>query len=285
MPDRPSRRAVPLAVFTAMLVLGGDASAQTWRTITSARQVRDKEPVRVEIQFGPGELNLKPGSEPMLYQMEMRYDEERHSPVSEYDPEDRRLRLGIRDRDGDHGIKNHKGSRATISLTRVVPLDLDLEFGAGEADIDLGGVALRTLELSTGASETSVRFGEANPVRAERVAIQAGAAELQVIGLGNSRAARFRFQGGVGSTLLDFSGKWDRSASASVEMGIGSVVLRFPRDLGVRLNKESFLTSFDSEGLIKRGNSYFSPNWDSAAHRLTIDVDAAFGSIEVEWTR
>jgi len=66
-------------------------------------------------------------------------------------------------------------------------------------------------------------------------------------------------------------------------MGIGSLTLRVPEGLGVRVIKDSFLTSFDSEGLIKRGGSYYSQNWDTAAHKLTINVDAAFGSIDVEW--
>lgn len=221
----------------------------------------------------------------MLYQMEMRYDEDNFEPVTEFDADERLLRLGVKGKEGRRNLRLREGSHATIALSRRVPIDLDLDFGAGEADLDLGGISLRSLEISTGASETRVRFGAPNPVRAERVSIEAGAAELEVIGLGNARAERISFEGGVGSTLLDFSGAWDRSATASVQMGIGSVTLRLPRGLGVRVNKDSFLTSFDSQGLVKRGDSYFSPDWESATHQLTIDIDAAFGSIEVEWIR
>lgn len=281
-----SRRAIPLALLGAGIALGAaPAEAQTWRTITSARQVADREPLEVRVRYGAGELSLTPADEPMLYQMEMRYDEESYSPVTRYDAERRVLRLGVEGKDRRRGIRLREGSRAVIGLTRAVPLDLNLEFGAGEAEIELGGVALRSLEISTGASETRVSFDAPNPVSADRVRIQAGAAELEVFGLGNTRASRFSFEGGVGSTLLDFSGAWDRSATASVELGLGSVVLRLPRDVGVRINKESFLASFDFKGLTKRGNSYYSSNWESASNQLTIDVDAAFGSIEVEWTR
>lgn len=278
------RRALSLALLGAGLALAGAAEAQTWRTVTSARQVWDKEPLDVDVRYGAGELTLRPAEEPMLYQMEMRFDGESYAPLTEYDSEKRRLRLGVEGKQGKRNLRLREGSHANIALTRSVPLDLDLEFGAGEADIDLGGIALRRLDLSTGASETRIRFGEPNPVRADQIRIQAGAAELEVIGLGNTRAERISFEGGVGSTLLDFSGDWDRSATASVEMGIGSVTLRLPRGLGVRVNKDSFLTSFDSQGLVKRGKSYFSTDWDTAEHQLTIDVDAAFGSIEVEWT-
>lgn len=272
-----------LAAVGFSLALAAPATAQSWRTVNSARQVWDQEPVDVRIQYGAGELRVRPAESPLLYQMEMRYDEENYSPVTEYDTERRILRLGVRGKEGRRGLRLREGSHATIALTRSVPIDLDLDFGAGEAEIDLGGVALRNLEVSTGASETHVRFGAPNPIRAGHVSIEAGAAELEVIGLGNARAEQFSFEGGVGSTLLDFSGEWDRSAAASVQMGIGSVTLRLPRGLGVRINKDSFLTSFDSQGLVKRGNSYYSTDWESARHQLTIDINAAFGSIEVEW--
>jgi hypothetical protein len=66
-------------------------------------------------------------------------------------------------------------------------------------------------------------------------------------------------------------------------MGVGSVKLRLPRGLGVRIDRSSFMSSFDAPGMVKRDGSYFSSNWSSADHQLTIDVDAAFGSIDVEW--
>lgn len=278
-----SDRRVAALLLAVALAAGGRVEAQTWRTINSSRQLWDKSPLSVEIEYGAGELRLVPADPPLLYSMEMRYDEKNFSPVAEFDAEERTLVLGIKTRGKKRNLNVREGSRAEIALTREVPLNLDLDFGAGEADIDLGGVSIRRLDISTGASETTVRFSAPNPIRAERVNIEAGAAELEVIGLGNTRAERFEFQGGVGSTLLDFTGQWTRDAVASVEMGIGSVVIRLPRGLGVKLEKDSFLTSFESRGLVKRGDAFYSADWESAKHRLTIDVDAAFGSIEVDW--
>jgi len=72
-------------------------------------------------------------------------------------------------------------------------------------------------------------------------------------------------------------------ARVSVDMGLGSLVLRFPRGLGVRLVKDTFFTSLDSEGLVKRGDTYYSLDYDEAEYQITVDVDAAFGSIRVAW--
>ena len=66
-------------------------------------------------------------------------------------------------------------------------------------------------------------------------------------------------------------------------MGIGSVVLRIPRSLGVQINRSSFLTSFEADDFQRRDGNYFSDNWDRAANKLTVDIEAALGSIEVDW--
>jgi hypothetical protein len=275
-------RVSSLLSLPALLLAAGIAEGQSWKTMESARQLLDDGPTEVRIEYGAGELRVEPAPQRMLYHMELRYDEDRFTPITSFDAQARTLRLGLDGREHRATSTTH-GSRAVIGLTREAPLDLALEFGAGEASLDLGGMSIRSLEISTGASETEIRFDAPNRISAERVEFKAGAAELEVFGLGNARARQIRFQGGVGSTTLDFSGAWDADATASVQMGIGELTLRFPRGLAVRLEKNALLTSFDTEGLIKRDDAYFSPDWDTATHRLTIDVDAAFGSVEVEW--
>lgn len=287
MSERTSVRPALLAALIGGLLLApGVADGQSWRTVTSSRQLQDSEPVKVEVEYGAGKLEIGPAERSLLYRMELRYDAEQFTPVTRFDAASRSLRLGTAGREGrgDRGMNVKEGATARISLSRAVPLDLTLAFGAGEADIELGGMRLRSLDLSTGASETSISFAAPNPLRAERVEMKAGAAALTVLKLGNTGAKRFDFQGGVGSTTLDFGGRWTGDAVARVQIGVGSVKLRFPRSLGIRLTKSSFLTSFDGAGLVRRGGSYYSRNWESAAHQLTVEVDAAFGAVEVEWT-
>ena len=68
-------------------------------------------------------------------------------------------------------------------------------------------------------------------------------------------------------------------------MGLGALELWIPGGLGVRLRKDGFLVSLDSEGLVKRGDAYYSRDWEDADRKVTIDLDAAFGSVNVEWVR
>lgn len=285
---RIGRHALLALVVATAAGCGTAASsdAQSWRTVSSSRQKWDEKALAVEVEYGAGRLVVAPADRPVLYQFQMRYDESQVTPVTEYDRGRGTLRLGMETRDGGRGIRGGKvreESRADLYLTRDVPVDLALEFGAGAADIDLGGLSLRNLRVSTGASETRVSFGAPNRIAADEVKLEAGAASFRATGLGNARAQRFEFEGGVGETVLDFSGAWDRNATAKVSMGVGALTLRFPRDLGVRIVKDSFLTRFDDSGLVKRGGAYYSTNWESAPRRLTVEVEAAFGSIDIDW--
>ncbi|HEU0051626.1 MAG TPA: LiaF domain-containing protein, partial [Longimicrobium sp.] len=106
---------------------------------------------------------------------------------------------------------------------------------------------------------------------------------VRVERLGNARAERFSFEGGVGEATLDFSGAWTRGATASIQMGVGSLRLRLPRGIGVRIEKDSFLASFDAPGMVKRGGAWYSRNYEGAAIHLDISIDAALGSIDIDW--
>ncbi|HEX5725124.1 MAG TPA: LiaF domain-containing protein [Longimicrobiaceae bacterium] len=280
MADR--RTALPALAAAAALAVALPAAGQTWRTVSSSRQLAGERELAVQVEYGAGRLKVEPAAAGLLYRFELRYDEERSRPVTEYDRAGGRLRLGL-DNVRNRSLRGRQSGRADVALSPEVPLTLDLAFGAGEADVELGGLSLQRVELSTGASDSEIRFSAPNRIEADEVRVEAGAAHLEVMGLGNSRARRFAFEGGLGDATLDFSGAWTRSAEVSVEMGMGSVTLRIPRSLGVRVEKDSFLASFDAPGMVRRDGAWFTRNWDDARHRLTISIDAAIGSIDIDW--
>jgi hypothetical protein len=283
MSERGAARLAGAAVLAAMLAACHTADAQRMRGTTSARQLQDERRVNVEVEYGAGRLRVAPSRGDLLYRMELRYDDEQFRPVTEYDRGAGRLKLGMESREHRGRHRGDRDQHATIELTPRIPLALSLAFGAGEAQVELGGLALEDVSLQTGASHTVVSFSQPNRVAARRVKVEAGAAEVRVSGLGNTRAPRFEFSGGMGETTLDFGGAWTRSATAEINMGVGSVRLRLPRALGVRVTRDSFLSSFDAGGLVKRGDAWYSRNYDQARHKLDISIHAAVGSVEVDW--
>lgn len=275
-----------LLVAVALLAgLPAPGEAQTMRTVTKVRSVTDEKNLEVNVVYGAGTLEIGAGDPDVLYRARIRYDEEVFEPVTE--SREGHLRLGVRShRDFSlSGLRSHSNGEFDLELAPGLPLDLELEFGAVDAEIDLGGLSITGLEVATGASQTELDFSSPNPVEARTVRIALGAAALTATDLGNLNARRIEVKGGVGDVALGFGGEWRRNAEVGVEMGLGSVRLEFPEELGVRIRKETFLTSFDPEGLTKRGDTYTSPNWDDAERRVTVEVTGALGAVNVRWMR
>lgn len=270
-----------VAVFPLLFMAPEDGDAQSWRTVNTSRQLAGEENIDVQVRYGAGRFNVRPAEEGnALYRMRLRYDEDTLQPLTEY--RDGRLQLGVEN--GGGTIMGRTGSgEMDLSLTRSVPMDLKMEFGAVRADLDLGGMALRTLELTTGASEAALDIPQPNRVRMTKASMEIGAASFDARNLGNLNADRIDISAGVGEVKLNFDGAWNGDTEVEVGMGLGSLELAFPRGLGVRIERSTFLTSFDSQGLVRRGDAYFSENWNEAEHRVTIAIEAAFGSIKVGW--
>lgn len=257
--------------------------------------------MRMEVEYAAGRLDVRPAEGGLLYEARMRYDAERLEPVRSFRREDGTaiVGLGLGTGDGEfrldldwsrpdlglgeldlEGFEGDPG-RMELRLGRDVPTDLELAVGASETRMELGGIPLTRFRMATGASETRISFDEANPVTMEELRVKAGASDFRMEGLGNARFETMRFEGGIGDVTLDFSGAWSADARATVKMGLGSLRLRVPSDLGVRLEKATVLTSFSAVGFVEVDGAYRTENWDRAEHRLQLEVDAAFGTIEV----
>lgn len=257
------------------------AGAQNMRTVTMSRQLDDADEVRVSVEYGAGRFTVRSIDEGLLYRMNLRYDEDVFEPVAEYSRG--RLELGVETLGRRFRVRDHESGELELELARGVPMELDLEFGAVRADLDLGGLALTELDLSTGASESIVDVSEPNPARMTSARFEVGAADFTARRLGNLNADRISFDAGVGKLTVGLDGSWRQDTRVSIDMGLGALELLVPEGLAIQLRKDSFLTALDSEGLVKRGDTYESLDWDDADRRVTIDLDAAFGSVKVVW--
>jgi len=154
-----------------------------------------------------------------------------------------------------------------LAISRDVAMDLIMDFGAVRADIDLGGIRLTRLEIATGASQTVIAIFEPNPEPMSQASMDVGAADFTVLNLGNLNTERIEIDAGIGDIELGLTGDWRQNAPG----------------LGVRLVKDTFLTSLDFEGLVKDGDIYYLLDYDDAEYQITVDIDAAFGSIRIAW--
>jgi len=277
-----------ILLAAAALAAAPPLGAQSWRTLTSARQRHGETQLAVSVNYVAGDFRLTAAPEGTLYRMDLRYDEDRFTPLREYDAAGAHLLLGVRGRSGHIDVVDrHKGDPVPsldLELAPDIPLALDLDLGAVRSQVDLGGLALQSLRYRTGASETTLRFSRPNTVPCSELRLEAGAAAFHAWSLGNANCRSVHFEGGVGDVTLDFGGTWQGVVDADLNVAIGTLTLMLPRDAGVAIHLSRLLASFDQSGLQRRGDTYYTAGYESARRRLVLDVSAAFGGINVVWT-
>jgi hypothetical protein len=208
-------------------------------------------------------------------------------PVHSYDAETRSATLGVEGQSirwVGRVNERHLGEMR-LGLSKDVPLDLRLELGATHARLDAGGLTITNLSLETGAADAVLDFSAPNRTRMRRLDIQAGAAGLVVTNLGNANVAAVRIEGGVGSIDLDFGSEIRDDVTVDANVALGKFALHLPRDVGIRVEVQKLLAGFDHPGLRKRGNAYYSDNWDDAKVRLRVRAETVFGAIEIDRDR
>jgi hypothetical protein len=271
----------------ALLAWGSAAQAQTMRPFGTFRQWHGETRLTARLDYAAGLLRVAPGSGSQLYRMDLSYDDSRYVPVSDFDPQSGSVLLGLK-AEGQGGVRvvsrEQLRQTATVAFSPRVDLSLSLALGATESDVELGGLSISNLAVKTGASRAVIRFSQPNGTRCGLAAISAGAAEVSLLGLGNSRCDEIKFEGGVGKVFLDFSGNWSTSSRVEVKMAVGELTLRLPRTVGVRMRMDKFLASFEPAGLLRRGEWFESRNYGSTQRQLDLDLTAAMGGVSVEWT-
>ena len=293
MPDRFSRLLIGTAAVLLAVATPVSAQQAKWTEVRARRQADGVTSLTIDVEYFAGELRVAAAAAGLLYDTHLKYDAARMQPERKWSVDGDAAKLvigfeGIGDDgeidldldmdDEDHGFLN-------LGLSPDVPTDLRMKVAAALSVVGLGGVPLTGLVYETGASDTEITFGSVNPASMETLKLTVGAAKFTAIGLGNARFRELEFKGGVGDVRLDFTGEWSADASATIEMGLGSLKLVVPEDLGVRITKSGFFTSLNAPGFQNVDSAWQSADWESARHHLDIRLRAALGSIEVRQVR
>jgi hypothetical protein len=250
------------------------------RVLDVMRQQHDSVPLSVHLSYGGGGLTVRPAPAGLLFAAHCVYGDGSDLPKITFDPAAHHLDIGG---EGGGNVSFHartvrfSGSSndgdMRLELSPYVPLDLKLHFGAAEATLQLGGLAVRQLEVATGASSTTLRFDSPNQVPMQTLSLHLGAASFGATGLANARAREIEVHAGAGSADLDFGGQWTDDVRLDVSAAFGSIHVHVPPDVGVIANVKAVMGNVDGDA---------AHNPAHAAHHLTIDGKATMGSIEID---
>jgi hypothetical protein len=122
-----------------------------------------------------------------------------------------------------------------INLTDAVPISFDISLGLGKGEFDFSGMHVKDLKISAGASSVWMTFERPNKSVIEDLTIESGLSKFNAEGLCNANFNHMKFEGGVGSYVLDFGGKLTKEVDVDIDVGLGSLTVRIPDDIGARI--------------------------------------------------
>lgn len=269
-----------------MLVVTAPSAAQTLRNYDYARPLRGERQLRAVVEFAAGRMLVQAGPAGRLYGLSLKYDAERFQPIGTYNPAAAEVHLGVANLGGGGLRVNLKSALPQVAVVEFpvsVDLTLDVTVGAAEGTLDLGGLRIADLDLKSGASRTAISFAAPNAGSCRTAQMTSGAGELTITSAGNSGCRSWRFDGGVGAVTVDLSGAWPADARMVMNMALGGVTLRAPKDLGIVVREGGFLSGFNASGFTKNGKTYTSANYATARRHVEVELQSALGGVTVEW--
>jgi hypothetical protein len=240
-----SRIKIGLVILALTALVAACDEPRDVRTETQTVALEGATLAEVGLHMNAGELRVRGADQEALLEASFEYNRDRDRPVVDY----RRF--------GDKGTLQVRGSRRNsipfgrvrnrwdINLSKAVPLELDIDLGAGQSDIDIRGLKLRRVEIDMGVGEMNLDLQ--GPHRESfNVKIDGGVGSGKIY-LPAEVGVRVKVGGGIGSVnaygLIKQGGfyvneAYGKSAVAieiEVDAGIGSLDLRVESPARVKI--------------------------------------------------
>ena len=171
-----------LAAMAMLALTGCDARDRTSYArpllhVSKAIELDKAEMVRVEMRMGAGELNVEGGS-PRLLDADFSFSTPEQEPLVRYEDGSFRGHLTI----AEPRVRHFGSSRRyewKLRLNNDVPLDVVTHLGAGNAEMNLGALNLRGIEVHMGVGNLDMDL-RGNPKRDYDVEIHGGVGNATV---------------------------------------------------------------------------------------------------------
>ena len=245
----------------------------------------------LDLQVGAAELKMASHKGPPLVRMDISYAGQAPRITFTKNGGDGRLSVRSNQEDGaGFSILGNRKNMAlkdiwSISISRDQPSVLDVEFGLGSGSAEFGGLNLEELKFATGLSDVELNFSSPCSGTARTVELATGLGSMEVRGLSNLRMGHLQFAGGLGSAMLDFSGSYRQDLAVELDVGMGSLDLKIPENMGVKIrHDDNFLSSHEFDRLERTSSdTWYSTNWRDGPGNLSFQLSVGMGSVDLEW--
>lgn len=231
-----SRMRIVLIILALAALVAACNESRDVRTETQTVALEGATRAEVGLHMNAGELRVRGADQEALLEASFEYNRDRDRPVVDY----RRF--------GDKGTLQVRRSRRNsipfgrvrnrwdINLSKAIPLDLDIDLGAGQSNIDLRGLKLQRVEIDMGVGEMTLDLQGPHQESLD-VKIDGGVGSGKIY-LPSEVGVRVKVDGGIGSVdahgltkqggfyVNDAYGKSAVVIEVDIDAGIGSLDLR-----------------------------------------------------------
>ena len=225
-------------VGASLLLLGLAAACDEPRNMMRETKTVDLEGAaraEVGLHMGAGEMHLRAAQQAALLEASFEFNRERNRPEVDYRLFGDKGILEVRHA-RRHGVNfGTTRNRWDLTLGQAVPLDLTIDLGAGQSDIDLRGLKLERVEIDMGVGEVDLDLRGPH-ASGFLVKIDGGIGSAK-LALPAEVGVRVKVDGGIGSVsahgltkqagayVNDAYGKSPVTIEVDVDAGIGSLDL------------------------------------------------------------
>ncbi len=191
--------------------------------------------VEARFKMSAGEFSLKGGARDLM-EGYFEYNVDQWKPDVDYFVSGQKGRLTVEQTSRSGIPLGDSKNRWDVNLSEEVPIDLKIDFGAGEGHLDLRGIDLRDLDIDMGVGELTIDLtGEL--MEDLKVNIDGGIGSATIY-LSENVGVRVKVDGGIGSVdargmykndhtyTNDVYGETEITINIEIDAGIGSIDLR-----------------------------------------------------------
>ncbi len=255
-----------IVIATALISLGCSVNGVKFESVEVGELIQDSKTitredakeVRVTVKMSAGDLKVNGGADDLL-EADFTYNVEEWKPEVEYQVKDDEGRLTLRQPDTDKfSARGDIRYEWDLQFDDETPLNIRVECGAGNTDLDLSTLNVTQLDVKLGAGDAELDLNK------------------------NRSLSDLDITMGAGKLTLDLTGQWEEDVTVAIQGGVGDITLLLPEDIGVKVNVTKGIGDIDNSGLYERDGAYVNKAYDDADVRLEVTLQAGVGQINLK---
>ena len=184
------------------------------------------------------------------------------------------------------GDSNDEQNQWHVYLSKKKPVNLNLNYGMGNAYVDLSGLSVEKLNITTGSADVNVGFisGQYNQQKMDTFCIKVDLGELEARQIALSNAKTIIADVGFGSLYLDFTNRSQVKSNVNATVGAGNLVVNAKQSMNPMIihirNSPLCRIKIPQSFTEIRDNVFVNDQYDQDAENLiTFNIDVTMGNV------